>query len=118
QPAPRRPRLPEALRRLQGRRRAPGIANRHPGQDHQGMDARPRLRGPQRNPPDQEDEQGGAADLPRPPLPPGPDPDDALDTDMPPYYRPEEDSEEYQYMMEPRRALDGSLPRPVVPAKP
>src|SRR5207302_64855 len=41
-------------------------------------------------------------------------PDEALDTDMPPYYRPPEDSEEFQYMMERRRALDGSLPRRVV----
>jgi pyruvate dehydrogenase E1 component len=45
-------------------------------------------------------------------------PDDALDTDMPPYYRPPEDSEEYQYMMERRRALDGSMPQRVVRAKP
>src|SRR5437660_1324442 len=33
-------------------------------------------------------------------------PDEALDADMPPYYRPSEDSEEWQYMMERRRALD------------
>ena len=32
----------------------------------------------------------------------------------PPYYRPPEDSDEYQYMMERRRALDGALPRRVV----
>ncbi|MGH9138465.1 MAG: pyruvate dehydrogenase (acetyl-transferring), homodimeric type [Acidimicrobiales bacterium] len=35
----------------------------------------------------------------------------------PPYYRPPEDSEEYQYMVERRKALDGSLPRRVVRAK-
>src|SRR5438477_10508971 len=45
-------------------------------------------------------------------------PDEALDADMPPYYRPPEDSQEYQYMMERRRALDGSLPRRVVRSKP
>ena len=39
-PAPRRPRLPEALRRLQGRDRDRGRAHRHPGQDGQGLDAR------------------------------------------------------------------------------
>src|SRR3954469_887466 len=44
-------------------------------------------------------------------------PDEALDADMPPYYRPPQDSEEYQYMMERRRALDGSLPRRVVRTK-
>jgi pyruvate dehydrogenase E1 component len=44
-------------------------------------------------------------------------PDEALDADLPPYYRPPEDSEEWQYMMERRRALDGSLPRRVVRTK-
>src|SRR5205823_14366143 len=41
-------------------------------------------------------------------------PHEALDADMPPYYRPQEDSEEFEYMMERRQALDGSLPRRVV----
>ncbi len=41
-------------------------------------------------------------------------PDSALDEDDPPYYRPPEDSIEYQYMMERRRALGGFLPRRVV----
>src|SRR5437588_3068734 len=45
-------------------------------------------------------------------------PDEALDADMPPYYLPAEDSEEYQYMMERRRALAGSMPRRVVRGKP
>jgi pyruvate dehydrogenase E1 component len=40
-------------------------------------------------------------------------PDDALDADEPPYYRPPEDSVEYQYMVERRRALAGSIPRRV-----
>src|SRR4051795_2507311 len=37
-------------------------------------------------------------------------PEEALDAHMPPYYRPAEDSPEYQYMMDRRRALDGPLP--------
>src|SRR5438105_3113082 len=45
-------------------------------------------------------------------------PDEALDADMPPYYRPAEDSAEFEYMMERRQALAGSLPRRVVRAKP
>lgn len=41
-------------------------------------------------------------------------PDSAFDGDEPPYYRPAPDSIEYQYMMERRRALGGSLPKRVV----
>src|SRR5204863_3417640 len=41
-------------------------------------------------------------------------PDEMLDGSAAPYYRPPSDSVEYQYMMERRRALDGSLPRRVV----
>src|SRR3954447_4773027 len=41
-------------------------------------------------------------------------PDEVLEGPEAPYYRPPEDSVEYQYMMERRRALDGSLPRRVV----
>ena len=37
--------------------------------------------------------------------------DAALEADEPPYYRPSEDSVEYQYMIERRRALGGSMPR-------
>ena len=44
-------------------------------------------------------------------------PDEALDADVPPYYHPGTDSPEYEYMMERRRALAGSLPRRVVRAK-
>ena len=69
QAAPRRARLPQALRRLQGRDRARGQPDRHPRQDDQGLDARARLRGPQRHAPDQEDDRGGAEDVPRPALP-------------------------------------------------
>ena len=69
QAAPGRARLPQGLRRLQGRHRARGQPDRHPGPHHQGLDARPRVRGPQRHPPDQEDDRGGAEDVPRPALP-------------------------------------------------
>jgi pyruvate dehydrogenase E1 component len=45
-------------------------------------------------------------------------PDEALEQgDDPPYFRPAPDSVEYQYMMERRRALDGSVPRRVVRAR-
>ncbi len=76
QPAPRRPRLPQALRRLQGgdrehRHRRP---HGHPLQDDQGLDARPGLRGPQLHPPDQEDDQGPARRAARPAVPAGRDP--------------------------------------------
>ena len=38
-------------------------------------------------------------------------PDGALEGDDPPYFRPSEDSVEYQYLVERRRALAGSLPK-------
>lgn len=41
-------------------------------------------------------------------------PDAALEAEDPPYFRPAADSVEYQYMMERRRALGGSLPRRIV----
>ena len=41
-------------------------------------------------------------------------PDAALDGDHIPYYRPPEDSIEFQYMMERRRALGGSIPKRIV----
>ncbi len=44
--------------------------------------------------------------------------DEDLDADMPPYYRPEEGSPEYEYMMERRRAMGGPLPKRVVAPKP
>ena len=37
--------------------------------------------------------------------------DSAFDGDLPPYFRPAEDSIEYQYMMERRKALGGSIPK-------
>ncbi|MHB8669418.1 MAG: pyruvate dehydrogenase (acetyl-transferring), homodimeric type [Acidimicrobiales bacterium] len=47
-------------------------------------------------------------------------PDEVLDAEdhLPPYYHPGTDSPEYEYMMERRRALAGSMPRRVVRAKP
>ncbi|HWC09601.1 MAG TPA: pyruvate dehydrogenase (acetyl-transferring), homodimeric type [Acidimicrobiales bacterium] len=44
-------------------------------------------------------------------------PDEALDADLPPYYRPPEGSPEYEYMTERRQAMGGSLPRRVVRRK-
>src|SRR3712207_9474898 len=38
-------------------------------------------------------------------------PDSALDKTLPPYYRPDPDSDEMQYMLERRRALGGAVPR-------
>ena len=38
-------------------------------------------------------------------------PDSMLEADEPPYFRPSPDSIEHQYMVERRRALDGSLPK-------
>ena len=46
-------------------------------------------------------------------------PESALDTDIPPYFRPSEDSVEYQYMVERRKGLGGSIPkRRTAPRKP
>ncbi len=116
--APGRPRLPEALRRLQGGHRAHRCSDGHPGQDHQGLDPRPGDRGPQRHPPDQEDDQG-----------PAPDPTDrlflheeipehALDEDLPPYYRPSPDEKAAVYLAERRRSLGGPLPSRIVRSVP
>jgi len=44
-------------------------------------------------------------------------PDSALSGDNPPYYRPPVDSVEYQYMMERRRALGGSIPKRTTTAR-
>ncbi len=49
------PRLPQGLRGVQDRGGARGHADGHPRQDDQGLDARHRLRGAQRDAPDQED---------------------------------------------------------------
>ena len=57
--AARRPRLPQDVRRLPRGHRAQGPADRHPREDHQGLDARQPLRGPQRHPPDEEADPRG-----------------------------------------------------------
>ena len=44
-------------------------------------------------------------------------PDSALEADLPPYFRPGPDTVEYQYMMERRRVLGGSIPRRGVPLR-
>ena len=41
-------------------------------------------------------------------------PESALDGDATPYFRPSKDSIEYQYMMERRKALGGSIPKRIV----
>jgi pyruvate dehydrogenase E1 component len=45
-------------------------------------------------------------------------PDKALEASEPPFFRPREDSVEYQYMMERRKGLNGFLPERVVRPKP
>ena len=64
--APRRPRLPQAVRRVPGRAGASRRPDRHPRPDRQGLDARPGRRGAQHHAPGQEAERAGAAHLPRP----------------------------------------------------
>jgi pyruvate dehydrogenase E1 component len=44
--------------------------------------------------------------------------DDQLDKYLPPYFHPGKDSEEFEYLMERRKSLGGSLPKRVVKAKP
>jgi pyruvate dehydrogenase E1 component len=44
-------------------------------------------------------------------------PGDSIDAANPPYFRPAKDSIEYQYMMERRRALNGSVPRRTTTAR-
>jgi pyruvate dehydrogenase E1 component len=41
-------------------------------------------------------------------------PEEALDQRFPPYYRPAEGDPEHEYLMERRRALDGSIPKRIV----
>ena len=110
----------EALRRLQGGHRARGRAHGHPGQDGQGLDARARDRGPQRHPPDQEDDQGPAAAPCRDRLYLHEEiPETALDADAPPVLpaRPRL-ARRHGYLAERRRALGGPLPSRVVRARP
>ena len=54
EPQARRPRLPQGVRGVQGGRRAQGPAHRHHREDDQGLRPRAAVRGPQRDPPDEE----------------------------------------------------------------
>ncbi len=45
-------------------------------------------------------------------------PDDALEADLPPYYRPPEDSEAHQYLMARRQLLAGPVPSRIVRRRP
>ncbi|MCA1657622.1 MAG: pyruvate dehydrogenase (acetyl-transferring), homodimeric type, partial [Actinobacteria bacterium] len=45
-------------------------------------------------------------------------PEEALDAEMPPYYRPPDDSVEMQYLRDRRQALDGALPKRSFKKKP
>ena len=67
--APRRARLPQDLLRVQGGPRARRPADGHPRQDGQGLDARAGVRGPQRDPPDEEADEGRPQDAAGPALP-------------------------------------------------
>ena len=67
QAPPRRPRLPQGLRRVQGRDRAHRRADGDPRPHREGLDARTGRRGAQHHPPGQEAQRGRAQDLPRPP---------------------------------------------------
>ena len=66
QAPPRRPRLPQGLRRLPRGDRVHGRADGDPRQDGQGLDPRRRRRGPQHHPPGEEAVRGRAAGVPRP----------------------------------------------------
>ena len=100
QAAPRRPRSGEGLRRLQGRRRAPGLADRHPGQDGQGLRPGRSRRRPQHHPSAEEAQRGGADRVPhaasafRSPT---------RTWHEAPFYKPPEDSQEMQYLRERRQ---------------
>ena len=112
--APRRPRLPQGLRRVRRRDQGARPADRDPGQDGQGLDAGHRRRGAQHHAPGQEADRAGAArssatgcELPIP---------DAKLKDAP-YYHPGRDAPEIQYLHRAPRALGGPMPRRVVVTK-
>ena len=102
QAAPRRPRPGEGLRRLQGGRRAQGLADGHPGQDDQGLRPGRGRRGQEHHAPAEEAERGGAARVPhrgstsRSPT---------RRSRKAPFYRPPDDSPEMQYL---QRAARGA----------
>ena len=117
QPAPRRPRLPQAVRRLQGGHREPRLrARRRRSSARRSRAGRwaPTSKG--RNATHQIKKMNKEQLLRlRDRLYLHDEiPESALDGDAAPYFRPAEDSIEYQYMMERRRALGGSIPKRVV----
>ena len=69
QPVPRRPRLPQGVRGVQGGAGAHRPAHGHPGAHDQGLDAGQGLRGAQRHAPDEEAHRGRAEGVPGPALP-------------------------------------------------
>ena len=72
EPVPRRARLPQGLRGVQGGPRARRPAHGHPDPHDQGLDARQGLRGAQRHAPDEEAHPRRAEGVPRPALPADP----------------------------------------------
>ena len=72
QPAARRARLPQGVRGVQGRPRARRPADRDLDPHDQGLDAGQGLRGPERDPPDEEAHPRRAQGVPRPALPADP----------------------------------------------
>ena len=112
--APRRPRLPQALRRLPLRHRAPGAPVVILAKTVKGWTLGPGIEG--RNITHQAkklttDELKVFRDRLQLPIP-----DDQLAEA--PYYHPGADSPEIQYLLERRRALGGTLPQATVPAEP
>jgi pyruvate dehydrogenase E1 component len=111
---PWRARLPEALRRVQGRHRVQGCADGDPREDRQGLDARPGVEA--RNITHQakklsEKELTVFRDRLQLPIP---------DKDLKdaPYYHPGPKSEEVEYLRERRKALGGEIPKRLVRSKP
>ena len=116
QAPPRRPRLPQGLRRLQGRDRAHRRPDRDPGPHGQGLDARAGRRGAQHHPPGQEAQRGRA---PRSSATASSCRSRTRRSRTRPYYHPGADSRGGRSTcVERRRALGGPLPRRVVRAEP
>ena len=112
-----RARLPQGLRGVQGGHRARRPADGDPRAHHQGLDARPGLRGPQRHPPDEEADRRRAQGVPRPAVPadPGRGPGGGAAALLPPGRGLRRD---HRTCASARAALGGYLPRRVVRAKP
>ncbi len=115
QAAARRPRPGEGLRGLQGGRRAPRRAHRDPRQDHQGLrrSARPARAATSRTSRRSSTSKELRDFRDRFGIP-------IADADLArrPFYRPPDDSEEIEYLLERRAALGGAVPRRIVRAQP